>query len=168
MILSPLVRLMTVSGVDSICSIRSEFKTTDEWFNRVTWIISHPRPHIGDGPANFETLLAAQRIVREMEKIARYTVYMTVSRPSAAELAAALLRAWLRAEPDYFNFELGRYTAPPQDEFGAEGEQQMLLNAIAHRICECPNPFAGPAEDPGLDLCIRLLLHMVSQNGCRA
>ncbi len=40
----PEVRVMTVSGVISICSIRSEFKIRAEWLSLVTFII---RKHLG-------------------------------------------------------------------------------------------------------------------------
>lgn len=42
----PEVRVMTVSGVISMCSIRSEFRIRAEWFSLVTFIILRT-PHSG-------------------------------------------------------------------------------------------------------------------------
>src|ERR1700684_638454 len=43
----PLVRAITVSGVTSMCSMRSELRIIGAWLRRVTWIMVGSWKHIG-------------------------------------------------------------------------------------------------------------------------
>jgi hypothetical protein len=80
--------------------------------------------------------------------------------------ASALLRAWIRGDASRLESELSRsIDQPDAGDESMGGEESALLNAIARRMCECPDPFVDPGSDPALDLCINLLFHIVSQNG---
>jgi len=79
-------------------------------------------------------------------------------------LAGDILRAWAREDMNGLEAQWSRtlncIAAQPH---GVEGEHRMLLRAIVSRMKRCRSLFARRHEDPGLDLCIDLLAHLVSR-----
>ena len=79
-------------------------------------------------------------------------------------LAGALMRAWICGDANRVRAELSRtLECVGAMKGGVEGEHQILLRAIASRLQRCRSLFAPRKEDPGLDLCIDLLAHLVSR-----
>lgn len=82
--------------------------------------------------------------------------------PPAANVAETLLHTWIRRDPNRLQVELERTAQSaleqPDDE---ETEMLQLLKSIALRMKACPNMFASRSTDPGLDVCVDLLVHLV-------
>lgn len=88
--------------------------------------------------------------------------------PTSAELAAAVLRAWIGGNAARIEAELSRSLNLPFGITDAiEEEHRALLRAVARRMQDCTNLFAPRHQDPALDLCVNLLFHMVERDtGC--
>ena len=78
-------------------------------------------------------------------------------------LAGAILRAWVNGDVNRLRAEWSRTMSyvDPEDN-GVDAEHRLLLRSIVARMRRCRNLFAQRDEDPGLDLCIDLLAHLVS------
>jgi hypothetical protein len=76
-----------------------------------------------------------------------------------------LLRAWVSGEPAKVKAELEHAISLP---FGpcdtVEEERRQMLQAVAGRMRTCPDLFASRNLDPVLEVCVRLLSHLVSMN----
>jgi len=78
-------------------------------------------------------------------------------------LAGAILRAWVTEDVNRLRAEWSRTMSCVDSEEGGVGaEHRLLLRAIVARMRRCRNLFAQRNEDPGLDLCVDLLAHLVS------
>jgi len=81
--------------------------------------------------------------------------------PTISHLAGSLLRAWVRADRNQLLTELDKSALASlciQNE--CEEERLELLQTIAARMRSCPSLLASRSEDPGLDLCVDLLVHL--------
>jgi hypothetical protein len=80
--------------------------------------------------------------------------------------AEALLRAWMVGDSGRLEAELEKSLSAdlPAANDGEE-ERVQLLRAVAGRMRSCPDPFAPWCVDPGLDLCLDLLTHLISGGG---
>ena len=71
------------------------------------------------------------------------------------------MRAWVRADRNQLLTELDRSALASlciQNE--GEGERLELLQTVAARMRTCPTLLSSHSEDPGLDLCVDLLVHL--------
>jgi len=85
--------------------------------------------------------------------------------PASSVLAAALLRAWIGGDAGRVKTALNQgFDCAASGEHGVEGERRLLLRTIITRMQGCPNWFARRSEDPALDLCIDLLVHLAKRD----
>ncbi len=81
--------------------------------------------------------------------------------PTISYLAGDLLRAWVFADPSQLQTELDRSSHASlclQNE--GEEERLELLQTVAARMRSCPCLLDTHPEDPGLDVCVDLLVHL--------
>jgi len=83
--------------------------------------------------------------------------------PTSIDLAAALLRAWMCGDLSRVRAELTRSLDCGACEDAAETERRLLLHAVSSRLQTCPDIFAPQRQDPALDLCINLLVHLAQR-----
>jgi len=87
------------------------------------------------------------------------------SQVASIELAGALLRAWVRGDRPALDAELERSSRTPPDlPDTGEMERLQMLGAIADRMRTCDDPFAAGYRDPGIGVCVNLLLHLAARN----
>jgi hypothetical protein len=78
-------------------------------------------------------------------------------------LAEDLLRAWVSGDAVDVNAQLEHSIAVPVESCdSSEEERRHMLKAVAGRMRKCPNLFASGRRDPVLEVCVRLLGHLVS------
>ena len=81
----------------------------------------------------------------------------------ASRLAEDLLRAWVSGEATKVNAHLENSVSVPFEPFDTcEEERRHMLKAVAGRMRRCPDLFASREQDPVLEVCARLLGHLVS------
>ncbi len=79
-------------------------------------------------------------------------------------LAGAILRAWVNEDVNRLRAEWSRTMSyVDSEEGGVDAEHRLLLRSIVARMRRCRNLFAARNEDPGLDLCVDMLAHLVSR-----
>lgn len=84
---------------------------------------------------------------------------------SSTAKAVSVLRAWVSCDPQRIRAELERSIRTSEEsEDGIDGEHNALLLTVAQRLQQCPDLFAVPAEDPALDLCFDLLIHIIRRD----
>jgi hypothetical protein len=87
------------------------------------------------------------------------------SRSLASRQAEDLLRAWVSGEPAKVNAELEHSISLPFAPCDTgEEERRHMLQAVAGRMRRCPDLFASRSRDGVLEVCVRLLSHLVSTN----
>jgi hypothetical protein len=83
--------------------------------------------------------------------------------PASAGMAESMLRAWIRGDSAALLTEAGRtlaFSAPLLDS--AEEERMHLLSAVARCIQTRPDPLQSSSDDPGIQVCVNLLLHLAA------
>ena len=83
----------------------------------------------------------------------------------AGYLAENLLKAWLTGDAAKIHAELEQSVMVPFEASDAgEEERRHLLQAVAIRMKKCPDLLESWTQSPELDLCVRLLWHMVPRD----
>jgi hypothetical protein len=91
--------------------------------------------------------------------------YLAHSPSLASRSAEDLLKAWVSGEPARIDAQLERISSLPFEPCDTgEGERRNMLRAVAVRMRECPDLLAPKHQDPVLEVCVRLLSHLVSVN----
>jgi len=171
------VSVMTVSGVLSICSIKSQFNTMQLWFKRVTWIIalsSHSltstkslgiRDNLSTSSAAAEFSLEFMRI--QSEKRVSMPSFEAFPAVPAAVLAQRVLDVWITNDDASLETELKRVlyrTRPATMELievtGVESERQELIRAIALSMDRGRKTRGEAAQEPRCAVWIDLLRHL--------
>jgi hypothetical protein len=81
----------------------------------------------------------------------------------ASRLAGDLLRAWVSGDALKVNAQLDHSIAVPVEACDtSEEERRHMLKAVAGRMRSCPALFESGRPDPALEVCVRLLGHLVS------
>ena len=84
--------------------------------------------------------------------------------PTSSYLAGSLLRAWVQSDLAALETELDKssriFLSSALLNNEAEEERLELLQSVAGWMRACPNLLAANSEDPGLDLCVDLLVHL--------
>ena len=83
--------------------------------------------------------------------------------PASAGMAESMLRAWIRGDNTALLTEVDRtlaFSAPAADS--GEEERMHLLSAVARCIQTKPDRLAASQDDPGLQVCVNLLLHLAA------
>ena len=87
------------------------------------------------------------------------------NRSLACRQAEDLLRAWVSGEPARVNAELEHAISLPLAPCDTgEEERRHMLQSVAGRMRKCPDLFASRRPDPVLEVCVRLLSHLVCMN----
>ena len=87
------------------------------------------------------------------------------NRSLASRQAEDLLRAWVSGEPAKVTAELEHAISLPLQPCDTdEEERRHVLQSVAGRMRKCPDLFASTRPDPVLEVCARLLSHLVSTN----
>jgi hypothetical protein len=172
MIFCPVVRVITVSGVDSICSIKSLLITTEVWLRRVTAIMCELSKSTSvDGVGIYSELpnrldgLSLENTGNSSEEIVKMALMLVKRAPlPAVHIAEALLHSWIRGDLTKLERELHRTAHSPLEATDDEEKERLqLLKSIAVRMKTRTNLFAARATDPVLDLCVDLLAHLSIQ-----
>jgi hypothetical protein len=83
--------------------------------------------------------------------------------PASAGMAESMLRALIRGDKTALLTQADRmlaFSAPAVDS--AEEERMHLLSAVARSIQTKPDRLQSPHDDPGIQVCVDLLLHLAA------
>src|SRR5579863_6543543 len=161
---------MTVSGVLSMCSIRSQFNTIELWFKRVTGIIAFfAFPSHRRNSREFEGTVHRAHRGNLFSRFRRAPPDKRVGMPEnkstpvvpAAMLARMILDVCITNDDAGIETELKRILrqAPPATR-GIESERQELLRAIAEGISRERKTRRGGMRGPRFGVWVNLLRHL--------